>query len=78
MKISFILPMNKKSTLIYIVNGTQAEDITQNRVDDAIEKSLTEMEFEPSERSIENILNFARSYEVLDTESTGHVEMILN
>ena len=70
--------MNKKSTLIYIVNGTQAEDTTQNRVDDAIEKSLTEMEFEPSERSIENILNFARSYEVLDTESTGHVEMILN
>lgn len=78
MKNSFILPMNKKSTLIYIVNEVQAEDITQSRVDDAIEKSLTEMEFEPSERSIKNILNFARSYEVLDTESTGHVEMILN
>lgn len=78
MKISFILPMNKKSTLIYIVNEFQAEDITQNRVDDAIEESLTAMEFEPSERSIKNILNFAQSYEVLDTESAGHVEMILN
>jgi hypothetical protein len=36
------------------------------------------MDFEPSEQSIKNILDFASSYEVLDTESTGQVEMILN
>ena len=36
------------------------------------------MDFEPSEQTVNNILNFARSYEVLETESTGDVEMILN
>jgi len=71
------LPMKKNSTLIYFVNNFQTEKKTQNRVDDVIENWLTEMEQEPSERSIENILNFARSYEVLETDS-GYVEMNLN
>jgi hypothetical protein len=78
MKIIFILPMKKHSTLIYLVNCFQTEEKTQNRFDDVIGKPLTAMEFEPSERSIENILNFARSYEVLETESTGYAEMNLN
>ena len=70
--------MKKHSTLIYLVNNFQTDVETQSRVDDIIENELTAMEFNPSERSIENILNFARSYEVLETESTGYVEMILN
>lgn len=70
--------MKKHSTLIYLVNNFQTGEATQNRVDDVIENSLTAMEFEPSESSIENILNFARSYEVIETESTGQIEMILN
>lgn len=78
MKINFTLPMKKHSTLIYLVNSFYAEKKTRDRVDNAIEKSLTTMEFEPSERSIENILDFAQSYEVLETKSTGYVEMILN
>ena len=78
MKISYYLPMKKHSTLIYLVNNFQTEEATQNRVDEVIENQLTAMEFEPSERSIENILNFARSYDVLESESTGYVEMNLN
>ena len=70
--------MKKHSTLIYLVNNFQTEESTTNCVDDVIGNQLTTMEFEPSERSIENILNFARSYEVLETKSTGCVEMILN
>ncbi|NOR73565.1 MAG: hypothetical protein GQ525_00240 [Draconibacterium sp.] len=70
--------MKKHSTLIYLVNNFQADAETQSRVDDVIENELTAMEFNPSERSIENILNFACSYEVLETESTGYVEMNLN
>ncbi|MCF6333725.1 MAG: hypothetical protein L3J11_10620 [Draconibacterium sp.] len=69
--------MKKHSTLIYLVNSFRAES-TQNNVDDAFENSLTATKFEPSGYSIKNILDFARSYEVLITESTGHVEMILN
>ena len=70
--------MKKHSTLIYLVNNFQTDVETQSGVDDVIENELTAMEFNPSERSIENILNFARSYEVLETRSTGYVEMILN
>ena len=75
---NFRLPMKKYSTLIYLVNNFQAEKNTHNRVDDVNEDPLTTMELDPSERSIESILSFARSYEVLETENTGHVEMILN
>lgn len=78
MKISFILPMKKHSTLIYFVNNFQTEGLALNEVDHVIENSLTVMDFEPSKRSIENIMNFARSYEVLESKNTGHVEMNLN
>ena len=50
-------------------------------VENGFENSLTKMvstEIEPSEQSIENILNFALSYEVLETQNAGYVEMILN
>ncbi len=70
--------MKKHSTLIYLVNNFQTEESTTNGADDVIGNQLTAMDFEPSERSIENIMNFARSYEVLETKSTGYAEMILN
>ncbi len=60
--------MVKNSTLIYFVN-----DIQRN-----FEKETKMMDFEPSEQAVNNILNFARSYDVLETKSTGDVEMILN
>ena len=70
--------MKKNSTLIYFVNNLNSEKKNQYRLDDVDTDLLTAMEFNPSERSIENIMNFARSYEVLETENTGQVEMILN
>jgi hypothetical protein len=70
--------MKKHSTLIFIVNKFQAKGLSPREDEKVIERSLTEMDFEPSESSIKSILNFARSYEVLKTESAGHVEMILN
>ncbi len=71
--------MKKSSTLIYFVNNFKTEKETQKRVDSESDYALlAKMDFEPSERSIENILNFARSYEVLETESSGYVEMNLN
>jgi hypothetical protein len=72
------MPMKKHSTLIYLVNKCQAKSSASNRVENVNDKVLTEMDFEPSEQSIKNILDFAGSYEVLDTESAGQVEMILN
>jgi len=74
--------MRNFSTLTYLVNNFQADlNSTDKNVVDSFSADLfTEKKkgFEPSKRSITNILNFARSYEVLETETTGHVEMILN
>ena len=70
--------MKKHSTLVYLVNNFQTEKSTTNCVDDVFGNQLTAMEFEPSESSIKNIMNFARSYEVLETESAGYAEMNLN
>jgi len=76
------MPMRNFSTLTYLVNNFQADlNSTDKNVVDSFSADLfTEKKkgFEPSKRSITNILNFARSYEVLETETTGHVEMILN
>lgn len=75
--------MSEISTLSYLVNkfqsdlnsantkivGTQAGQLFTTKDDCKIE---------PSKRSIENVLNFARSYEVLETQKAGYVEMNLN
>ena len=79
MKISFILPMKKNSTLIYFVNNFQSDSLT--KVNEGLDSFLTAMgksEKVPSDRTIENIMNFAQSYEVYETEEAGFVEMNLN
>jgi len=76
------MPMKRNSTLIYFVNSFQVD--LESTFFDSTQKSeesfFTEMEDTPlpSEETIESILNFARSYEVLETEETGYVEMNLN
>jgi hypothetical protein len=77
------MPMKKNSTLIYFVNNFQV-------ISDSYDEESMDLEFEgflagmekaekaPSDQTINNILNFARSYEVIETEKTGFVEMILN
>ncbi len=74
--------MKKKSTLIYFVKqfNSDSESILFG-TDDQFERDLAWMEQSeklPSDRTIQNILDFARSYEVVETEETGYVEMILN
>lgn len=70
--------MKKNSTLIYFVTNLQAEESASNKVDQMLKSSLTKMDIEPSEKSIKNILDFARSYDVIETKNTGQIEMILN
>ena len=75
--------MRNYSTLIYFVNSFHSgfESFLINSEIDIFENNLAKMdnkEILPSERTIENILNFARSYEVFETEETGFVEMNLN
>ncbi len=69
------LPMQKISTLIYCVNRVNSQSLSE--ADENIRTEET-LKMEPSEASIQNILNFARSYDVLETKQTGYVEMNLN
>ena len=75
--------MRKNSTLIYFVKrfNSDSESFLFDPDDHQFERTLARMEKDekmPSDRTIKNILNFARSYEVIKTKETGYVEMILN
>lgn len=73
------MPMKRNSTLIYFVSKFYVkQELSQSEIEELVENSLTTMEHEPSEQCIKNILDFASSYEVLKTETTGHMEMNLN
>ncbi len=78
-----ILPMRKHSTLIYFVNNIQAdlnncENELFNSTDRLILTGKATRDEGPSERAVQNILNFARAYEVITTRSTGSTDLILN
>lgn len=60
--------MKHYSTLFYFVNSTQSN----------FEKDTMEMAYEPSDQAIKNILDFAQSYDAVETKSSGYVEMNLN
>lgn len=76
------MPMKKKSTLIFVVKKFIQQSVSDSGLpDETSDDYLTEMEstaYLPSARSIQRILDFASSYDVLDTELTGEVEMNLN
>jgi hypothetical protein len=77
------VPMRNYSTLIYFVSSYQSEKISDNDnfADDYINSFLATIPDNdnlPSDLVIENILNFARSYEAYETEDAGYVEMNLN
>lgn len=73
------MPMKRNSTLVYFVNKFYVKHRSdQTEIEKLVENSLATMVHQPSEQCIKNILDFASSYEVLETDSTGHVEMNLN
>ena len=78
------LPMTKFSTLIYFVNSFQPEgdsdqyDLVEEFINDLLVSMPEKTGKEPSDLAVENILNFARSYEVCKTKDAGYVEMNLN
>ncbi len=76
------MPMKNSSTLIYFVKNFLAQSgsdfFTMNG---SFENRLTGMEktgFVPSEQSIQKILDFAHAYDVMETETTGQIEMNYN
>jgi hypothetical protein len=71
--------MKRWSTLIFIVKKFTGEEGKVSRINSR--NFLTETDeapFSPSARSIRRIMDFARSYEVMDSRSTGQIEMVIN
>ena len=67
-------------TLSYLVRKVAARK-TQSDVStlqNIFTLSEDDIRFSPSENSIQNILDFAHSYEVLDSDSTGSIDIIIN
>lgn len=73
--------MKKNSTFIYFVNKFRCQSDTDfGSMNRSSEKKLTGMEsgLKPSERTIQTIMDFAQSYDVLETHTAGQIEMNYN
>jgi len=73
--------MRNYSTLIYLVNSFQSKLNHLSLIETSINRTsepILKAEAVPSEKTIENILNFSRSYEVCKTQKAGYVELNLN
>ena len=74
--------MSKFSTLNYLINSYYAgkkevEILKTNDFDDS-EMDFNQFGFEPSQSSIDAILNFASQLEVLKSGNVGNIELNLN
>ena len=65
--------MRKFFTLQFLVNI-----IHSGKTETYAVKDNGDALFEAPEKCVENIMNFARSYKVADSETTGKIEMVLN
>jgi hypothetical protein len=78
------MPMSKFSTLNYLINSYQAGKKEVELFQFAAENSedynldFDQIGFEPSQSSIEAILNFASQCGVLQSSKTGNIELNLN
>ncbi len=75
--------MMKSSTLTYLFNSYNIipENTSGDNLDACFEELIVDINIdsiEPSEMSVKNVLNFARSYDVEESKLTGYIEMILN
>ena len=76
--------MSKFSTLNYLINSYQAgkKEIELFQLSIGISESYNldfdQIGFEPTQSSIDAILNFASQYEVLQSPKTGNIELNLN
>ncbi|HDR50564.1 MAG TPA: hypothetical protein ENN90_02935 [Mariniphaga anaerophila] len=75
--------MMKNSTLFIIkkfnCNSVQDPGIRLDSADDELKEMKSAVSVTvPSAQTIRRIMDFARAYDVMETETAGHVEVILN
>ncbi len=67
--------MKKISTLRFQVNTYHPDFINKMNANSEI---LNEQTFKAPDHCIQTIMNFAKSYRVAESQTTGKVEMVLN
>ena len=76
------MPMIKNSTLTCLIKKySSGKEVNFETCINSLEDFLVQMDlegFSPSEKSVNNILNFAASYEVIRLKEAGFIEMNLN
>ena len=72
--------MSKFSTLNYLINSYYAgkKEIEILQSNDSNEFDLNQLGFEPSQSSIDAILNFASQFGVIKSGNVGNIELNLN
>lgn len=73
--------MSKFSTLNYLINSYNAgkSEVEIHTINlNCSPDSNDQFEFEPSQKSIDAILNFASQYKVLKSDKAGSIELNLN
>lgn len=72
------MPMRKISTLNYIIKTYQNNEKKEDFLSNDIFNCFNEESYEPSLQSVNSILDFARSYQVLNSANAGIIELNLN
>ncbi|WP_321290408.1 hypothetical protein [uncultured Sunxiuqinia sp.] len=76
--------MMKSFTLSYFFNTYHNDQFSLKKIDSRSREEndmITEMSerlFSPSEKSVQQILDFSKSYEVLNSRMTNSIELIKN
>lgn len=76
--------MTKSYTLSYFINTYQLDQAESRidqeglRGDDMMFKDISEIQFSPSDRAVQQILNFSKCYEVLHSSQTESIEVMKN
>lgn len=75
------MPMMKRSTLFIVkkfnYSSVDVSELSENKTGKSSEEMKSAVH-NPSAQTIRRILDFALAYDVLETETAGHTEMILN
>ncbi len=78
------MPMMKDYTFIYFINAYPRDPFSSPEADLKrgeevnMDPESSELLFSPSEQSVQKILNFSKSYEVLNAKLTSNIEVIKN
>jgi hypothetical protein len=72
------MPMKNSSTFIYFVKSFFSNTSCTNCYSENNPQEMESSGFEPSENSIKKILDFAHAYDVVETKTTGQIEMNYN